>query len=257
MYTVCESCLLCLFSYSRADGTRSRLKIGRLHRSISSPEPLGSKREHGDSSGFFWSSLTLAGLSAIPLAAQQSVSVRVMTEPAGARFTVDGTLYIQPTSFLWPVGSKHVVTIVSPTIESTGIGAWMRACDGRNDHSIRSVMPHSVTPFSAWESVRWRPSAALQPESGDHSGPKAHVVDGSFTVEYRVDVAFFDRGAAARTIKRGESADAGAEAHGEGSGVVFVNGGCLDGTGYVWAPAGALHLQAVPFDGLCFSRLDL
>ncbi|HYP07335.1 MAG TPA: hypothetical protein VER03_13975, partial [Bryobacteraceae bacterium] len=59
--------------------------------------------------------LSLSGASMLPLAAQELVSVRVFTEPSGPRYTVDGQQYMAPTVFRWPVGSKHTVTVVSPT----------------------------------------------------------------------------------------------------------------------------------------------
>src|SRR3954453_10657857 len=101
--------------------------------------------------GFLGLCLTLAGLSVIPLAAQQSVSVRVMTEPAGVRYTVDGTLYIQPTSFLWPVGSKHAVTIVSPTLG--GSPASANGCETGVDGSLLQYDPSCRIryAFASWE----------------------------------------------------------------------------------------------------------
>jgi len=43
-------------------------------------------------------------------AQEQIVSTRVFTEPAGAQFSVDGKVYISAQVFLWPKGSKHVLS---------------------------------------------------------------------------------------------------------------------------------------------------
>lgn len=46
------------------------------------------------------------------LSAQSTISsTRVSTEPSGAQFYVDGQLYERPALFLWPAGSKHVLSV--------------------------------------------------------------------------------------------------------------------------------------------------
>ncbi len=196
--------------------------------------------------------LMLAGLSTIPLAAQQLVSVRVITEPAGARFTVDGLEYMQPASFSWPVGSKHVVTIVSPTISPTLPGA---GCEPPTGGTIIQYDPACRTryTFSAWEN-----SGVALPDASSMTqiitaDTKMTLLKAIFTAQYRVDIAFFDRGGIRSTQECAVKAQTlGPKPIEAGSGAVFVNSSCLDGTGYIWASAGPLTLQAVPFDGYVF-----
>jgi len=47
----------------------------------------------------------------LPLCAQQQSSVRIFTEPAGAKFSVDGTVYSAAAEFFWTAGSKHTLSI--------------------------------------------------------------------------------------------------------------------------------------------------
>src|SRR6476646_7045833 len=86
----------------------------------------------------------------LPLAAQEMVTVRVSTEPSGARYTVDGLQYIQPTSFIWPTGSKHAVTIVSPTYSNTPNSGQ---CELAGSSGIIQYDPGCRTryAFTSWE----------------------------------------------------------------------------------------------------------
>ena len=47
----------------------------------------------------------------LPLWGQQQSSVRIYTEPAGAKFSVDGTVYSAAAEFFWTAGSKHTLSM--------------------------------------------------------------------------------------------------------------------------------------------------
>src|SRR5580692_4316572 len=54
--------------------------------------------------------LTVAFVSAAVAQAQNSITL-VNTSPAGAFYSVDGQNTQEPTSALWPAGSKHVLSV--------------------------------------------------------------------------------------------------------------------------------------------------
>ena len=126
----------------------------------------------------------LAGLSVLPLAGQDTVSVQVLTEPSGARYTVDGLQYIQPTTFLWPVGSKHVISIVSPTYSQDPGGS---VCETPTDSPLTQYDPSCSKRyrFGGWQTSLGAPpeNRASQVVTAD---PKLTFVRATFTVEYRV-----------------------------------------------------------------------
>src|SRR5205085_3114701 len=66
-------------------------------------------------------SIVLLALIPSPLSRAQNstVSFRVFTEPGGAKFAVDGDIYISAASFQWPVGSKHYVRFVQDMLPVT------------------------------------------------------------------------------------------------------------------------------------------
>ena len=193
----------------------------------------------------------IACLSAMPLAGQDVVSVQVMTQPSGARYTVDGLQYIQPTAFLWPVGSKHVVSIVSPTYSQDPGGS---VCETPTDSPLTQYDPACAKryKFGGWETSLGTPATdgVSQVITAD---PKLTFVRANFALEYRVYVTFFERG----TGGSSQSCNAKAQTLGpkpaaDGAGVVFVGGQCLDSASYVWVQGGVVSLQAVPFDGFVF-----
>jgi uncharacterized protein (TIGR03437 family) len=193
----------------------------------------------------------LVGLSMLPLAGQDIVSVQVLTEPSGARYTVDGLQYIQPTTFLWPVGSKHVVSIVSPTYSQDPAGG---VCETPTDSPITQYDPSCSKRYRF---SGWLTSQGASPENGVSqvvtADPKLTFVRASFTIEYRLYVTFFDRGSTVSSDSCVSKAQTrGPRPASDGSGVAFVGGQCLDSSGYVWSPPGVVTLQAVPFDGFVF-----
>ena len=88
--------------------------------------------------------------------------------------------------------------------------------------------------------------------------PKLTFLKAVFTAEYRVDIAFFDRGGIRSTQECAVKAQTlGPKPIEAGSGAVFVNSRCLDGTGYIWASAGPLPVAGGPIRRLCFPRMDI
>ncbi len=196
--------------------------------------------------------LALVVASAPPLPAQEMVSVSVSTQPSGARYTVDGLQYIQPTNFVWPSGSKHVVSIVSPTYNSE---SHLRICESPSDSPLTQFDPSCKARyiFSSWETSAGPLSTGAVTSQIVTADPSLRFIRANFTAEYRVDFVFFGRtGPSDVTACAAKAGSLGPKPAEEGSGAVFANGVCLDGTGFVWAPAGRVIIQAVPFDGYIF-----
>lgn len=52
------------------------------------------------------------------------VSTRIFSEPSGADFTVDGQVYRDSATFLWPEGSRHVLSL--PAVEDSARSPFIR-----------------------------------------------------------------------------------------------------------------------------------
>lgn len=199
--------------------------------------------------------LILSGLSVIPLSAQEVVSVRVLTQPSGARFTVDGMQYTQPTSFSWPVGSKHVISVVYPapnTVPDGTVCGTPQIADAliQYDPSCRARYL-----FNSWIIPGGTLVTGAAPSQTITADKTLTFIQANFAAEYKVDVRFFDRGTGVagpseKCLQKASSL--GPKPPEEGSGVAIVGGQCLDNSTFVWAPAGVLTLQAVPFEGFVF-----
>src|SRR5262249_45954816 len=77
--------------------------------------------------------IQLASLGFLIAAATQaqSTSVRVGTSIEGAKFIVDGVNYDSSQTFLWPIGSKHIVQFpFSISVDDTSMGFQLN--DGIN-----------------------------------------------------------------------------------------------------------------------------
>jgi uncharacterized protein (TIGR03437 family) len=220
--------------------------------SISSLGTLGFKTLNmATSLASFLPVLAIAGLSVIPLAAQSLVSVNVSTQPSGARYTVDGLQYIQPTNFLWPVGSKHIISIVSPTYSSQNT----LICETPNDTGVIQYEPgcRARYLFQSWETSGGPLGTAAALSQTITVDPNLRFVRANFSVEYRVDLSFYSRSTPSSPEKcLANASTLGPKPTEYGSGVVFANGICLDGSGWVWASAGPMTLQAIPYDGYIF-----
>jgi hypothetical protein len=59
----------------------------------------------------------LLSFAGIGLQAQTTLStMTVSTSPSGARFSVDGTVYNQAATFVWPAGSEHLVVFITDPV---------------------------------------------------------------------------------------------------------------------------------------------
>ena len=184
----------------------------------------------------------------MPVKAQQTyVTTRIATDPPGASFTVDGTLFTSTAVMSWPKGSKHIISI--DPIQTT--------FDGRFQYK-----------FVSWTD----PSGLLGQTSSNvqvlTADPGVGSLVATVSAYYRVDLNFFGSNVVPTTIGGG-TFSCGAPstsqtpnpalpntAGGLGSfsaGLLSINGACFASNANVFFPAGTvLQLNAFPFDGFVF-----
>jgi uncharacterized protein (TIGR03437 family) len=159
----------------------------------------------------------------------------VGTTPVGAVFSVDGVNYLSNQTFLWPQGSKHIVSFVySLKSDGTSLGYQL------------SINGDTQFLFSGW-------TAASTTVGGGAStvvitaDPTIPTVTASLQENYLVQVAFPN--SAATSCSGGPGNPTGT---GTISGIVYFNGSCISTTQSVFLPAGPIPLIAFPYPGWVF-----
>jgi len=167
--------------------------------------------------------------------AQKISSVMVGTTPVGAVFSVDGVNYLSNQTFLWPQGSKHIISFVfSLASNGTSLG-YQLSQNGQTQFM-----------FGGWTAAQTvlGGNASTVTITADPSIP---TVIGSLQVNYLVQVLFPNSSATICAGAPGNPAGSGTI-----SGIVYFNGGCLATTQTVYLPAGPLPLLAIPYPGWVF-----
>jgi hypothetical protein len=183
------------------------------------------------------------------VAAQSVTSVRIgtsFTSLSGANpvFYVDGTGYTSPQTFVWPIGSKHIVQFLLSTD------------NGGNALNYQSVLGDSIRyTFTGWttnSSVTLSAgSNAVQTVSAD---PGLTSLIAQTTVQYRVHLSLPNSG----TTSTGPCGGAPGNAPQDGfrQGVIYFQGSCFsDSTNVLTDPfvaPGTYPLNAFPYPGWVF-----
>jgi uncharacterized protein (TIGR03437 family) len=188
------------------------------------------------------SALSLTGLCLYAQPPEGAISIS--TTPAGARYSVDGQIYIQPQTFVWPKGSKHqLVFITDPVLPNQPANTSVQtAVDGKTQWSFGGWVDNAGLLIPT--------SDAIQTITAD---PRITTINTQLTVAYRVSLVFFNSG-------NGESVSPpacqapGAIPPGEfRPGVVFLGAQCFWSSANLFLPAGsALTLNAFPYPGFVF-----
>ena len=171
-------------------------------------------------------------------------------EPAIIRYMVDGQTYFGPTTFLWPQGSKHVVTILL----DNGTERGATACGSESAAVQYESGCNARYGFQGWETDKGE-------LPGAQSLTQTFTVDGSFSllkatfdIQYRVDVAISEAlsgGPSGQcTVKANNPSDL--RRVGDSIGIVFVGSSCFDYSGHVWLEPGEYRLQAMALNGYVF-----
>ncbi|MGA3242564.1 MAG: hypothetical protein ABSG03_40495 [Bryobacteraceae bacterium] len=123
----------------------------------------------------------------VSVASAQSSITLIGTNPNGAIYNVDGQNYSQPTSALWPAGSKHVLS-VSNTAQSSMIGEqlvfsnWVWAGGSFAGNSITVTSDPAITAYTAMFNALYALSVNFYPCDGTGDpGPGTVYVNGAAT----------------------------------------------------------------------------
>ena len=123
-----------------------------------------------------WKYLPIAALFVLSTAlapvyrAQDGNSVtRVRTDPPGAFYSVDGTTFTNDSAAIWPIGSKHTLSALSP--------------------QFAPANPKIRYTFSGWQFGD--AASALNPTTITASSYYPEIV-GHFSTEYALSLVFFD-----------------------------------------------------------------
>jgi len=159
----------------------------------------------------------------------------VGTTPVGAVFSVDGVNYLSNQTFLWPQGSKHIISFVFSLANSGASLGYQVSSNGQTQFL-----------FGGW-------TAASQTVGGGQStvtitaDPSIPTVTASLQENYLVQVMFPNSGSTACAGGPGNPTGTGTI-----TGIVYFNGGCISTTQAVFLPAGPIPLIAYPYPGWVF-----
>src|SRR5580698_2018108 len=123
----------------------------------------------------------------VSVASAQNSLTLINTTPSGAVYNVDGQNYSQPTSALWPAGSKHVLSAAST--ESNGIIGeqlvfqnWLWAQGTFAGNSITVTSDPAITSYTAVFNALYALNVSFFPCDGSGSpGPGTVYVAGAAT----------------------------------------------------------------------------
>ncbi len=108
-------------------------------------------------------------LAPVSRAQSTGVNVTVSTNPSGAAFSVDGEFYTGPFSAVWPVGSKHVLSVVVMTQDE--------------------LQNKTHYAFNGWQAgSNTLPGGATVTVTAD---PAQTSFQAMFTVSYALDIVYF------------------------------------------------------------------
>ncbi len=184
--------------------------------------------------------LLLAGLG---LQAQTGLStITISTNPSGARFAVDGQVYIQATTFVWPAGSKHIVVFITDP-----------ALPGQPPNTVVQTDAQGDTAYvlSAWTDNLGLTQPTADPVQTVTADPSITSFTASVNVSYRVQLNFFNAPGSALPATCGAP---GAIPAGQfRPGIVFLNTNCFWASANPFIQAGTkLALNAYPYPGFVF-----
>jgi uncharacterized protein (TIGR03437 family) len=177
------------------------------------------------------------------------VNLRIYTEPAGARFSVDGTVYTSAANFLWPTGSKHIVKFVTDSLPSSAFVS--------PDPSAPTLLGAQLAPNAdqLWGLNSWTENTSNLVPTADTTqiitaDPSITSLKMTVTLYYRILLNLYD--APPATIPA--TCDAGSTPPPTvRGGLVYLNSQCYWNNAIVYIQANSkVLLNAFPYPGFAF-----
>jgi uncharacterized protein (TIGR03437 family) len=191
--------------------------------------------------------LFLLSLGGLCLQGQVSTSITISTNPAGARFQVDGTTYGKAATFSWPQGSEHIVVFITDTPVA---GA----------SNSTTLVQTSIDGTTQYGFTGWADNAGLLQPTGIPiqtitANPAVTTLTANVTISYRVSLSF-NSGSFTSTPACGAP---GAIPTGQSSaGVVYIGSLCYWSSVTGFFPAGSNEtLNAYPYPGFAFAGWEI
>jgi uncharacterized protein (TIGR03437 family) len=189
--------------------------------------------------------LLLLSIGGVSLQAQTSSSIRISTNPPGARFEVDGTLYNQAVTFSWPEGSEHVLVFVTdpPLAGQTG-GLVQTSLDGGTTYAL-----------TGWVDNNGLVQPKADPVQVVTANPSITSFTAQLVVAYRILLKYFDSGNPNDPSFPPTCGAPGAIPPGVfRPGVVYIGQQCFWSSVAVFVPANSSKpLNAYPYPGYAFT----
>lgn len=190
--------------------------------------------------------------ASLPVAAQVVASTRIVMDPPGVRYSVDGQIYAQSAEFLWPAGSKHIVAMLGGTQTITGTTNYC------GDPGSSTVIQYDELCKARYTLTGWQNSlgplpAGLSPVQTITADPSVTFYKATFKAEYQINVAFANTPNTTPDTVCLENGQLGPKPVGAGAGVVIFNNQCLGSSTSFWLAPGEYPVQAIPYDGFVFT----
>ena len=179
----------------------------------------------------------------ICLQAQTFSTITIQTVPSGAKFIVDGQLYSNAATLVWPAGSEHVVAFV---------------LDSQSNPQASTNVQTSTDGSAAYTFNGWVDNAGLlvpttSPVQTVTADPRITTLTANLTVAYRVTVNLFN--AQNSSASPPTCGAPGINPSGQTyPGVVFVGSQCYWSTVNVYVTANTtVNINAIPYPGFVFT----
>src|SRR5579864_1375285 len=165
--------------------------------------------------------LVLLSLAGLGLQAQTTLSTTtISTVPSGARFSVDGIVYSQAATFVWPAGSKHLLVFVTDPVLPGQSGNTSVQTNSFNDTQY---------VFTGWADNLGLTQPKADPVQTVTADPSITSFTATLSIAYRLQLNFFNAPGASLPASCGAP---GAIPPGQfRPGIVFIGNNCL------WASA--------------------
>lgn len=178
------------------------------------------------------------------LQAQTSSTITISTNPAGARFTVDGSVYTSAVTLNWPSGSQHTVAFVTDGLQGGQIVTTQTSSDGG-----------TIWAFSGWIDNLGLIQPTSDPVQVITANPSLTSLTAQLTVAHKLILNYFTAPGTDPSPSPPVCGAPGAIPPGVfRPGVVFLGSACYWSSVVLFEPANTtISLNAYPYPGFVFT----